>query len=396
MQAQKRKILVSSVLMCGVLLGFYMKPLFAGTKEAAVSFETVMGEESMLDSVAFKGFHVEGGRTGNVVITTEDMEYLSRGSGLSSFLGGGTLKQAELRERFPSFVRGKGGYTNLFTEDEGYVYYVGDYYEPNRNDFQPIQLDMERLDKNTGETDRRKLEVADAEQAYMLQVLDLQTAGNIVAIHLLKASGSSPSEEGIYLYDWAQGTVLDQIGWDELGQPSEAGTTVSIALAGDTARLLIERITHLYNGETQSGYWIYDIASSQMKAFEAPDEMTEEGWRWVFTGDEVYFARGEENQVQLKIVPVESSEQVKESELALAPDLFGETEESIPPMLVDLDKEHLLLTQYHMTNETPAGIVLLEKSSGNIVYEGKLHLKGDGTPPKLDEEYLYFEEISHD
>lgn len=215
-----------------------------------------------------------------------------------------------------------------------------------------------------------------------------------------------PYHEVVYVYDWLQEEVLSQVdllstadsNTMEENSTMWAGVTLS---GGEQPQLLVQRIDYPYN-ETQEGnfsesgklsLWLYDVASSQMKELNIPDELLESGWQFVIDEDFLYFVQADFDKVHVRIFDVGTEQVIEEVTQTISSELFPIQEDGMP-ILMDLDSDYLFFGQLELSQTAPSkGMTLIEKASGTVVYEGRMKMEARDDSV-LHSRFIFFREIT--
>lgn len=402
MHKQKMTVLFLSALICGVLLFFYIQPLFASTENLVIEVETLSGEQEAAASITLQGTHYLNNGERMLEVTTGGTEYSSDELALSSYLERND-RIKELQKKFPAFMRGKDAYVHNFAEDGQYLYYSEGYYNPEKRDPVPVALMLEQLDKQTGNIEKRQLEVAGSKTASAIHIWDFQSRGNTISIHLEIADEQQISKEVVYLYDWIEGEIMGQVDVGQLVRRGSDGSSTMLMLSNSPQpQLLLNNTAYTYHDEGSGNYsenrensfWLLDPEVSQPEEIILPPEWLEADWNFVFDSGALYFMNYESGRVGLRIYDTIQKQVTTDLEREIHPELFTISEYSAQPRLVNLDDDHLLLFQSELSRDVDtAGMLIIEKAGGEILYEGVLKANHQQNSEWSPNEFVSFSHI---
>lgn len=390
------KIISISLATLIVIGTFYIQSSFATNEHVKIEFEKINGNEDEVKDLILSGNYEVGQLYQYLQITSEEtsnqnnlsfFQRLERLNVPPSFNG--------LVERHKKFMRGKDLTPNHFFEDENVVAYAS--IKADNIFEQPMKglaFTIEVMDKKTKEVTSMELDVPGRKSYAWMNIEHVQVINGELKVITQGYRMDNSDELGVYTIDMKERKLVndDTIvstptvvnGWSDLSIINQVELFQGQKYSLIKIEAFDEEMDEI-DGEPNviANYIVYDIENNESKKIVIPDEVLESiGDAPAILDATIFIPSQSANGLEVNMYDIENEEWGEKRTVAL-----GDMKDDETPYLQVVNGK---LYAVYATNDGQ-NLWIGDLTTGESLYEGKLHVKNQG---EVQKDYrLYIHEV---
>ncbi|WP_085993520.1 hypothetical protein [Oceanobacillus senegalensis] len=397
------KVIFISIMIVVGIGAHYVQSALAKSEFPEFVIETVNGDEKALEGITITGQygavnpnqpltkvkagtleelyeHLEITKEGTVY--QEEKSYLDQMSGMNR---NATIER--LQEEYRNFMRGKGGSTSTFFENDKVLAYAGPFgFDPDHNG----KLEIELLDKETNDKMTFQVKISETEVYNLINILDVQMVQDELVVMARSYGHGNPGEkEEVHVYRIDVET--QELISDEVILSTEGGTNTEWTHIGEvsgsygigTVNYFVFNVAqmkgHRFHSATseESKYVAYQYNTNEIvEITDLPDEVDGENVRNYVKGDSIYFIDTSDNNLKVNAYSIPNKE-------FSTFDIQTTKNKMYQNNVIEMTNDKLYLVN---SDQKQAMVYVVDLSTENLLYEGNITFQHE--KEQTDDYYL--------
>ncbi|WP_010098263.1 hypothetical protein [Ornithinibacillus scapharcae] len=398
------KLITLTIVIVAVLVTYFVYTSLVVAKQfPEVVIENIKGDEEFIKDVTVSGDYYQDNEIymSAFMVSTKGSKYRSNLSFIEDLNPNFPPDEVStLQKDYKRFMRGKWNIPGYYFQNDEYLAYaVAKTDEWNGVNNPEYYFEVEVLTKETNETNSFTIDIPDRENFYNVQVVDVQVFNGevkvVTQIGYYTTNQRYEYEIKVYAIDMKNGKITsdETIGRDEKGQEnSDEGSGYSllndfgniseqkhlIVQKEDQREVKVTTEDNMESVETQTvdrTFFVYDLESNERQELTLSKEIQKE----IMSLDYLVAASSVDGYVyltfivngDLSIVGYDLENGNEEIEYRINLEKFGMEE----PRVLKIKDKRFYLSDYQLTNESSAKVIVGDITTGKVLYEGEIVLK---------------------
>lgn len=380
MKSKRLIVLGLSSLIVAIIGGYYGTSVYSSIVNEKIELVTIEGDESTVENIELTGEFVQPYTMGeSIEVTAEEIELLDTSLIKTDYIYNPPIIK-EYQKEYPSFMRGKKNYINNFIENDGFLFYLEDYYrgyDDRSEGLSEISLSIARLNKETKEEAAGEILIEVDYSINYISVYGMSVVNQYIVLDIMIGEMKDYTEHNYYyIYDIDQNKVVDvvEVNEDSVEGENWSRTSASI-LNSDPVELLLETVEYTEDGDTsniQLEKYNIEMGEFQSLTIDEPRLLGNEMKSSYFQEDgKIYFFLNDNEDYLLRVFDTRTDEFVFDKEIGLSSDIFQEWDALFIERVEDSGNV-ILYESYIEANQddNPSGIAVFDISTFEKKFEG--------------------------
>lgn len=399
------KLITLTIVIVAVLVTYFVYTSLVVAKQfPEIAIETINGDEELLKNVSISGDYYQEGDNyiSSFMVSTKESKYRSNLSFIEDLNPQFPPNEVTtLQHDYKGFMRGKWGVPGYYFHNDDYLAYaVAKTDEWNGVNNPEYYFEVEVLTKETNKSKSFTIDIPDRENFYNVQVVDVQVVNGelkvVTQIGYYTTHQQYEYEIKVYAIDIKNGKIIsdETIARDSNGREGSDIDSSYVLLndfdhIGEQNHLIIQKWDQLETKETTEGneewietqtvdrtFFVYDLESNERKEMilskEKQDEIVSlDNWVTATSVEGYVYIAFIADGKNLSISGYSLENGNEEMEHSINLEELGMDE----PRILEIKGKKFYLSDYELTNESPAKVIVGDITSGKVMYEGEIVLK---------------------
>jgi hypothetical protein len=379
---------------------FYIQSTLAGSSYPALAFETVSGNEEVVEDVVIYGDYRQDNVVGDSFhLTAEGIQYNRDLSYIERLERGYRSPQMnELQEEYKDFMRGKHNIFQMAENEEDLVYA-----DVNSGPDNEMEFQIEVLDKASDQSMEFTVDIPDEENygyIYIEQVLISGDKAKVVTRnHANGTMDSFSAEIHVYDFDIGEQTLVNDETMISYSEGSAGQTMTSVFTLGDgsTNSHAVFVLEQWETGEDGEGMHFSDLAESKVisvdmetnehSEFELPAELQDIAQTALLEDSILYFNHLGASGLEINAYDLETQEMDDNRSFTVKRDHL---DMHMGQPLITIKDGKIYILAYTNEDFAQANLFVHDITSEELAYEGRI-IEKHGNAGAMDNNFHIFD-----